>query len=221
MIALLPLFRDLPQAVLGAIVIAAVLGFLRLDELRRIARFRRLGLAIALVALFATLVLGILPGLIIAVLLALLSVLVSISRPPMPVLGRDPATGAFMDSARNPAAAPIPGLLAIRLDAPMLFLNAALVRDTVRQMVEAVQPHPEVALLDLGMSPQLDIESIDVLQALGHRLREDGVELWLAGARGRVRDMLDRSNFDANIRVFVTLTEAASAFDARQETQQS
>ena len=63
-VALLPLFRDLPQAVLGAIVISAVIGFLRVDELRRISTIRRDSFVLSIVALVTTLVLGILPGLV-------------------------------------------------------------------------------------------------------------------------------------------------------------
>ena len=85
--ALLPLFRDLPQAVLGAIVIVAVIGFLNVAALRRIARLRRDSFAVALVAMLGVLVLGVLAGLLLAVAISIVLLLSRMSRPPRPSLG--------------------------------------------------------------------------------------------------------------------------------------
>ena len=134
MVALLPLFHDLPQAVLGAIVISAVIGFLRIDELARIRRLRPEGFVMALVALVATLLLGILPGLIVAVVLSLLLLLVRLARPTATPIGRRPG-GAWASMTAWPDAEAVPGLIVLRLDAPLLFLNAALLRDEVRAAI--------------------------------------------------------------------------------------
>ena len=109
-VALLPLFRDLPQAVLGAIVIGAVAGFLNLPALRRIARLRRDASLLAMLALAGVLIFGVLGGLLLAVVISILLLLDRQSRP-----------GSTVRTE--------PGLLVFRLDAPMLFINAKLVRD--------------------------------------------------------------------------------------------
>ena len=216
MVALLPLFHDLPEAVLGAIVISAVIGFLRVDELVRIRRLRGDSFAMALVALIATLVLGILPGLVVAVILTLLLLLVRLARPTTTLVGRE-ADGRWAPLAEATDARPIPGLVVLRLDAPLLFLNAALLRDQVRSAVRAAAPTARVVAVDLEASSDLDIESLDVLVRLAQQVREDGAELWLVAVRPGVRSMLERAGLDAVAgapRWFRTVAEALAAFEA-------
>jgi sulfate permease, SulP family len=191
--ALLPLFRDLPQAVLGAIVISAVIGFLNLPALRRIARLRRDSFAVALLALFGVLLLGVLGGLLLAVAISIVLLLSRQSRPGSSVLGRIPGTGAYAAVGTTPGVQTEPGLLILRLDAPLLFVNAKLLRDRVRAHLEEAEAPVRVVLLDLQFSPELDVETVNVLGALRRELHERGVTLWLANVRTKVRDMLDRS----------------------------
>jgi high affinity sulfate transporter 1 len=214
MVALLPLFRDLPHAVLGAIVISAVIGFLRVDELRRIRSLRTDSFAMAIVALIATLLLGILPGLISAVLLTLLMVLVGLARPTTTVVGRRP-DGSVASITASADAQAIPGLVLLRLDAPLLFLNAALLRDQVRDAVRAAEPVARVVLVDIEATSDLDIGSLDVLVRLAEQVREDGVELWLAPARSGVRVILERAGIAESgpPRWFRTMPEALDAYD--------
>jgi MFS superfamily sulfate permease-like transporter len=171
-VALLPLFRDLPQAVLGAIVISAVIGFLRVDELRRIATLRRDSFVLSLVALVATLVLGILPGLITAVVLAILLLLVRLARPSTTVLGRDPEGTDFVSVPRRADAVVEPGLLLLRLDAPLLYLNAA----RLREPPSASAPIPAGARRGCGARPRTEPRD-------GHR--EHGHPCGAVGAAAR------------------------------------
>ena len=216
-IALLPLFADLPQAVLGAIVISAVIGFLRVDEMRRILALRRDSFALALVSLLATLAFGILPGLITSVALALLFLLVRIARPTVSVLGRMPGGRSWAATSAS-ATEPVPGLLVLRLDAPLLFLNAGLLRDELRAaMIDAGRPI-DVVILDLAMSSGLDIESVDILVQLAVHVADAGAELWLAEVRVRAREILVRAGIDESTgspRAFRTLSEATTAFETR------
>jgi high affinity sulfate transporter 1 len=217
MVALLPLFRDLPEAVLGAIVISAVIGFLRVDELARIRALRPDSFVLSLVALVATLVLGILPGLITAVILTLLLLLVRLARPTTTSVGRrEDGSWAALDETAG--VRPPPGLVVLRLDAPLLFLNAALLRDEVRAAVRAAEPPAHVVIVDLEASSDLDIESLDVLVRLAEQVREDGAELWLAAVRAGARAMLARAGVDpatGSPRWFQTGAEAIAAFEAR------
>jgi high affinity sulfate transporter 1 len=216
-LALLPLFADLPQAVLGAIVINAVLGFVRVDQLRRVRALRRDSFGIALFALVMTLLLGILPGLLIAVGLSLLYLLVRLSRPTVSVLGRAPGGTGWSAVQREPEATPIAGVLAVRLEAALLFLNAGLLRDQVRAAMAAAEPPPRLVILDLSMSPAMDIESLDILVRLAEHVREAGAELWLAEVRGPVHEVIDRADLagpTAPFREFRTMTDAAAAAEA-------
>jgi SulP family sulfate permease len=191
-VALLPLFQDLPQPVLGAIVISAVLGFLRVDEMRRIAVLRRDSFWLAITALVATLLLGILSGLIITVLLALVLLLVHLARPQASVMGRDPS-GAMVSRERVPYATTTPGVVVLRLDAPILFLNAGTLHDRIRQASRDSDPPPSVVVLDLSMSADLDVGSLDVLGRLREQLEHEGMELRLVNLHRGPRAMVERA----------------------------
>jgi MFS superfamily sulfate permease-like transporter len=192
-VALLPLFRDLPQAALAAIVISAVVGFLNLPALRRIRRLRRDSFALAMFTLLGVLLLGVLGGLLLAVVISILLLLNRQSRPGTSVLGRVPPGDVYVALEHEPAARAEPGLLVLRLDAPLLFINAKLLRDRVREQLAAAETPVRIVLLDLQFTPALDIESLDVLTALRGELLQRGVALWLANARAEVQDLLGRS----------------------------
>jgi SulP family sulfate permease len=192
-IALLPLFRDLPQAALGAVVISAVVGFLNLAAMGRVRRLRRDSFVIALVAMVAVLALGVLQGLILAVVVSVGAFLIRSSRPSSSVLGRVPGTTAYVALEHAPAARTEPGRLVYRLNAPLLFVNAKRLRDGIRDQLGDADPPVRVVLLDLSFTPELDIESVNVLGSLRSELERQGVALWLAGVHAQVLEMLDRS----------------------------
>jgi SulP family sulfate permease len=192
-VALLPLFRDLPQAVLGAIVIGAVVGFLNVPALRRIARLRRDSFVMALLALAGVLVFGVLGGLLLAVVISILVLLDRQSRP-----------GSTVRTE--------PGLLVFRLDAPMLFLNAKLLRDRVRELLAAAPEPVRIVLLDLRFTHELDVEDINVLAALHAELAQRGVALWLGNVRAAVHERLRLGGLAAAVgedRLYRTLADAA------------
>jgi SulP family sulfate permease len=213
-VALLPLFRDLPDAVLGAIVIVAVLGFLRVNELQRIRRIRRDSFVGAIFALAAVLVLGILPGLLLAVGLSLLLLLGRASRPQGSVLGKLPGESAYVDVERSPEAEVEAGVLVFRLNAALIFFNAKSLRDLVRERVRDVNPPPRLVLVDMEFSPGLDVEGADTLVELRDELGEHDTELWLANVRGPVADLLRRRTEDeaSDLRSYRTIDTALRAW---------
>jgi MFS superfamily sulfate permease-like transporter len=208
-VALLPLFQDLPQPVLGAIVISAVIGFLRVAEMRRIALLRRDSFWIAITALVATLLLGILSGLIITVVLALVMLLVHLARPDVSVMGRD-TSGVWVSLAGSPDATPTPGVLILRLDAPLLFLNAGTLHDRIRQASSSLDAPPSVVVLDLSMSAGLDIGSLDVLGRLDEQLSHEGIELRLVNLHRGPRAVLERAAAAGSraLRTYATMEQA-------------
>ena len=192
------LFVNLPQAILAAIVIDAIRGFFRFDEMRRIFDVRRDAFALAVFAMLAVLVLGMLAGLIIAIALSILILLTRISRPSLKVI--EPASAT-------------PGMLALRPNAMLIFANARHVRTSVVGMVHESTP-PRVVVLDLEMSYGLDVESADTLAELRSTLRTMGSDLWLATVRVRAIEVLGRSGYfeqDAQP-AFATVDDAAQSF---------
>jgi MFS superfamily sulfate permease-like transporter len=192
-VALLPLFSDLPQAVLGAIVISAVLSFLDVAALRRLAELRRESFWLALVALGGVVVLGVVPGLLLAVAISIGVLLVSFSRPTGSRMGRFPGTDTYVAVEHEPEATTDAGVLIYRLNAPMLTLNAKHLRDLVRRELDAADQTPRVVEIDLTFTSDLDVGTIDALEALHRELSERGIALELGNVRGEVAAMLDRS----------------------------
>jgi SulP family sulfate permease len=190
---LAPLFRDLPQATLAAIVIVAITGFLRVGELVRFTRVRRSAIVIALVALAGVLVLGILNGLLVAAALALAVVVHRLSRPGVGELGRDPETGRLGRLDRDPRRERVPGLLAARIEGPLFYANATAVKERLLALARADGRHPDALLLDLGASADLDVEGADMLAELRDTLEREGIELKLTNVRGPALEILGRS----------------------------
>ena len=204
---LAPLFEDLPQATLAAIVIVAVAGFFDVAELRRFLRVRRSAIVFAALGLAGVLVLGVLQGLIVAAGLTLVYVIARLSRPSVGALARDPATGAWGRVDRHPDWAAPDGVIAVRSDGPFLYPNANAVKDRVLALTAAaVEPH--AVALDLEQSTELDLQSADALGELADALRREGIELRLAVVHAPALEVLTRSGVAERVRIAPSLDDA-------------
>jgi SulP family sulfate permease len=119
--------------------------------------------------------------------------------------------GAYGDIGRHPDYERIPNLLVLRLEAPLFYANARLVRDEVKRLVGAAHPLPRAVVLEAGANSDLDITSAEALEQLLDSLRGVGVDLALADIRRPVSDMLRRSGLLAKLgedRVYHTVAEA-------------
>jgi SulP family sulfate permease len=220
-IALMPLFENLPLAVLSAIVINAVMGFVNVDAMRRVRALRRDSFFLALAALIGVLVLGILPGLLITVAISLLLLLNHIGRPDVDEVAPQPDSGAVVTIANHPESSNPPGLLVLRPDTAMLYANASWIRDAVIDQVERA-PYPvQVVVLDLDASDEFDITVVETLASLKRDLSQQQVELWLSNLHADARAMLERARktgIGEPEKVFDTVAQAVAAFSARTMT---
>ncbi len=182
-----PLFTDLPEAALGAIVIVAVAEMERVKPLVRLWRLRRPDFALAMVALLAVLIFNILPGLAIAVAASLGVVIWRAAEARLELLGQTPSGLEVVPLTRE---SPSPGLLVIRPEQMIFFVNANEIRDAVTAAVMSSDPRPDVVLLDLRLTPDLDAPSADALTDLNGRLAAMGVQLWLSDLMPSVRNRL-------------------------------
>lgn len=218
-ILLAPLFSNLPNAVLAAIVITSVISLMDVGELRRFYAANRIDFVLAMVALFGVITTDVLTGLMIAVFLSLIIILYRASRPYVAVLGKIPGQkAAYDDVTRHPDSEQIPGLLIVRLDAPLYFLNAHVARSQIMELIAAGNP-PEAVLINLGASADLDIASLDMLNELVVDLEEAGTSVLLAQVRGGVRDRLHQSGILGEIgedRVYLSVSAAVDDFKNRE-----
>ncbi|MFO7635076.1 MAG: SulP family inorganic anion transporter [Caldilinea sp.] len=212
------IFQNLPNAVLAVVVMNSVISLMDVKELRRYYALRRTDFVIALAALAGVVLTDVLTGLVIAVVLSLIFIVYRASRPYIALLGRAPGSlTSFGDIVRHPEYEQIPGLMIVRLDAPLYFLNAGVAQTIIREMSAAL-PEPRALLIDLGASGDLDIPTMDLLADVDVKLRNRGVTLMFAQMRGAVRDRLERANFMDVIgaeNIFPSLAAGVEAYQQR------
>ena len=182
----------LPQAVVAVAVIISASHLLRINELKRYYRLRKIDFILAIVAIIGVISAGILLGLLIAVFLSLLIVLYRSSQPHLAILGKIPGHDAFGDIEENPEASQIPGLLILRPDAPLFFANANIFHSQVRNLVKNSPTPLNAVLIDLGASDVLDIATTDMLKNLIEDLQHDGVEFLITEVHSKTRSSLER-----------------------------
>jgi MFS superfamily sulfate permease-like transporter len=183
------LFRGLPEAILAAIVIIAVRGLIDLKELRYLWHASRIDFGAAGVALVGVLLMGILDGVIVAVLASLVMVLGRVARPHVAILGRIPGTDRFSDVARHPENEAIPGVVAFRVEASLVYFNVDHVLETVLQRTRGASGLQRV-VYDLSNTPYVDVAGARMLRRLHDDLAGQRIEFRVVGAHSEVRDRL-------------------------------
>ena len=186
-------FYSLPEAALGAIVIVAVSGMVKIGKLRRLSRVRREDFILAVVALLAVLTFETLEALLIAVIASLFALVLRASQPRLAILGRVPDRLEFTDVRRYPENKTVPGLLMARPLNGLYFANAAGFREAViTEMLASSEPIKAV-MLDLSATTDLDVPSANMLAELSEELHNRSVRLMLIHVITPVRQMLART----------------------------
>ena len=186
------LLQNLPNAALAAIVIAAAIGLFEVREVRRLYRLQRWEFWLSLACFAGVALLGPVPGILLAIGLAVIEFLWEGWRPHHAVLGRVDGLKGYHDIARHPEARRIPGLVLFRWDAPLFFANAEQFRNSV---IDAVDESPTpVRWLAVAAEPvtSIDITAADMLDNLERELRAAGIQLCFAEVKGPVKDKLKR-----------------------------
>ena len=197
LLILAPLFADLPEAVLGAIVIEAVVfGLMDIKAMKRIYRLNRTEFWVGTIALLGVLTFGTLKGVLIGLILSLLVLIARSSKPNIPVLGRWPGTEVFHSLDENPDSETFPGLVIIRFDGALYFATANALRDKVREVTTDVDPPVTEVLIDMEGVDYLDLEGSDMLAEITKDMRTVGVEIHLARVKHAVMQMLEKDGVD-------------------------
>jgi SulP family sulfate permease len=186
---LTPVFTQLPEPILGAIVVVAVRGFLELAPLKRYWHRDRASFAVLATALVGVLTFDLLPGLIIAVVLSLALFIARASAPQLVSLGLT-ADGTFHDQAAHAGAGSVAGALVLRPSGALFFGNVDRLRKAVLERIATAEGSRDV-VLDLEASFRLSLPVLDSLGALRSQLESVGTQLWLAGLPGSARHDLD------------------------------
>jgi sulfate permease, SulP family len=194
------LLENLPKAVLAAVVLTAVYGLLDFPALLRMWRVSRLDFYAAAIALVAVLLLGILQGILLAALASILLMLARTSRPHVAFLGRIPGTYNYSDVERHPENEPLPGIIAFRPEASLIYVNADAVLEAVLNRLQEVTPCAiRLVICDLSAAPYLDLAGSRMLHELHAELANRGIALRIVGAHGSVRDLLRSDGVEAKV----------------------
>jgi MFS superfamily sulfate permease-like transporter len=209
------LLHNLPISTLAAVVIASALGLIEVRDLGRLWRIQRWEFWLSVGCLLGVALLGAIPGIGLAILIAVIEFLWDGWRPHSAVLGRVDGVKGYHDIVRHPEARVVPGLVLFRWDAPLFFANAELFRQRVLDAV-AGAPTP-VRWLVVGAEPitSVDVTSADMLDELDRTLNEAGIELRFAEMKGLVKDKLKRFGLFSRLgeeRFFATVGEAVSRY---------
>ena len=186
------LLQNLPTSALAAVVIASAIGLFEFADLRRIYRIQRWEFWLSIACTVGVAVLGAIPGIGLAILIAVIEFLWDAWRPYSAVLGRAEGVKGYHDITRYPDARRIPGLVLFRWDAPLFFANAELFQERVLDAV-AASPTP-VRWLVVAAEPvtSVDITSADMLAELDETLHAAGIELCFAEMKDPVKDKMKR-----------------------------
>jgi high affinity sulfate transporter 1 len=219
MIVLVPgLFRNLPQPALAAVVITASLSLADIPGTVRLWRQRRVEFLLSIAAFLGVVLLGVLPGIAIAVALSILNVFRRAWWPYDTQLGRVEGLAGYHDVHSYPQAEHLPGLVIYRFDGPLFFANATTFRDEVRRMARA-DPPPVWIVVAAEPMTDVDTTASDVLEELDEALNDQGISLVFAELKDPVRRKIERYGLTRTINpqhFFPTIESAIAAF--RQET---
>jgi SulP family sulfate permease len=161
-----------------------------IGEMRRVWRVSRFEFGISMVAFAAVLLLGILDGVMVAVVVSLLLLIRRTAHPHVAFLGRIPGTRSFSDRERNPDNEAVPGALVVRVEAALLYFNVEHVREAIWQGIRSSTGPPKLVVLDLSSSPAVDLAGARMLLTLQEGVQGLGSTLRLVGALATVRDIL-------------------------------
>jgi len=209
------LVQDMPQPVLAAVIIAASITLFDVGELRHLLESRRSEFILAVVCALGVMLLGVLQGIVLAVVVSALFFFMRAWAPYSSVLGELPGRDGFHAADRHPDIRLVPGLIILRWSAPLFFANATLFRKRIRELVADSDPAPYWILVAAAPVTDIDTTAGDILAKLDRELNAKGTHLAFAELQGRVRDRIvgyglletiDRTHF------YSTLEDAVAAY---------
>lgn len=208
------LLEDLPQPTLAAVVIAAALSLADLAGARRLLRQRRVEFSLSVGAFLGVALLGVLPGIALAVALSVANVFRRVWWPHEATLGRVAGLAGYHDTRSHPEAVPLPGCVLWRFDAPLIFANTRAFRERVLALARS-QPPPRWIVVAAEPITDVDTTAADMLEELDQALNAAGINLVFAEMKDPVREKIERYGLTRTIdpsHFYPTVDEAVAAF---------
>jgi high affinity sulfate transporter 1 len=213
------LLKNLPNAALAAVVIASAIGLFEVADLRRIYRIQRWEFWLSMVCFAGVATLGAIPGIALAIVIAVIEFLWDGWRPHSAVLGHVDGVEGYHDITRYPDATLIPGLVLFRWDAPLFFANAELFCERVQAAIAAAPGPVRCCVVAAEPVTSVDVTAADLVAELDDTLHAAGTELCFAEMKDPVKDKLKRFGLFSRFgerRFFATIDEGVEAYRAGQ-----
>jgi SulP family sulfate permease len=219
MLLLSPYIGLMPHAVLAGTVIVYSVGLIKPAEFRNILSIRRTEFMWAVAAFLGVITLGTLKGILVAIIISLVALGQQVADPPVHVLGRKRGTNVFRPrSPEHPDDETFAGLLLLRPEGRLFFLNAERIGEKIRPLIDAAKP--KVVAFDLSRVFDLEYSALKMLIEAEKRQREAGVMLWLVGLNPQVYAVIQRSPLGPILgteRMMFDLEIAIDKFQKRRE----
>lgn len=220
---LTPLLAPLPTATLGAIIIVASLGLIDIAAFRFLRQVRRTEFWLAIVTAFGVLCVGVLWGILVAVVLSLILILYRISRPHDALLDDVDAAGGtvYRGVVDKETALTEPGLIVYRFDAPLVFANAAFFTERLEGLVANAGPGLRCVILDAEPISDFDSTAAEALETLDADLERVGADLWIARANASLRQLLTATGLTTRLgaeHMYPSVRAAVAAYRAQSGT---
>jgi len=215
LVALTDVMKYLPVAALGAVIASAALDLFDARELRRLWQTSHIEFLFALIAMLGVISLGVLKGVLIAIVAAGVYLLARVSRPSDALLGCIPGRDGFYKLHREPRAKPVPGLAVYLVQSSLVFFNIDYVRDRIRWIVDRLPQSTRWFIIDAEAVTTIDSTAAAVLDEIREELLRSNLRLGVANLHAQPRALLARSGFLASIgreMSFTRLEDAALAF---------
>jgi high affinity sulfate transporter 1 len=192
-------FQNLPEVVLAVIILHAITGLINIKEMKHLFRVSRYEFWIMIVTIIAVLFLGILDGVLIAILLSIAVMLSQTSSPHIAILGRIKKSNRFSDMLRHPENEPVPGLLILRVESSILYFNISYIHDHIREIIRNYPGELKMVIMDLSSANWVDLSGARFLVELEDELEKKGIRYKVVEALGRVRDILRAEGIEQEI----------------------
>jgi len=215
-----PLLAPLPTVALGAIIIVASLGLIDLAAFRFLRKVRRFEFWLAVVTAFGVLTVGVLQGILVAVVLSLINVIYHISRPHDALLDELDASGGtvYRGVGDKETVLTEAGLIVYRFDAPLVFANAAFFTERLEELVATADVGLKCVILDAEAISDFDSTAAEALENVDAELERLGVELWIARANQPLRDLLQGTGLTKRLgkeNIYPSVRAAVTAYRER------
>lgn len=215
LVALTPLFKDLPITALGGVILVSAVRLIDLAGFRRLWHARKSDFVLAVITFAGVLIVGVLPGIAVGVVVSLLDIMRRAILPHTAVLGLISGTPTYRDITNFEDAAAVPGLIVYRFDAPLFFANAEVFRNEIRELVrQARHPVQQVVVSAEGIT-DMDVTGAEMVGRLLDDLQDLGVRFTMARVRTSLRLTLKSLGLEERVgeeNIFLTVADAAQAF---------